>query len=82
MQTFRVVFRSFEDVREFVSASMTQRFDITVGSGAYRVDAKSLMIMFSLDYSRPLEVRADCSEAECAEFLEKTARFRVHEIWL
>ena len=77
MHTFRVEFRSFEDVRDFVFLAMTQPYDITVSCGNRTVDAKSMMVMFSLDYSRPLEVRADCSEAEFASFAEQTARFRV-----
>ena len=77
MDTFRVEFRSFEDVREFVFLAMAQPFDITVSSGSRAVDAKSLMIMFSLDYSRPLEVRGACSEAEFASFAEQAAKFRV-----
>jgi len=77
MQTFRVEFRSFEDVRDFVSLAMAQPFDITVSSGNRMVDAKSMMVMFSLDYSRPLEVRGDCSEADFAAFAEQAAKFRV-----
>lgn len=77
MHTFRVTFRSFEDVRDFVFLSMAQGFDITVSSGNRTVDAKSMMVMFSLDYSRPLEVRAECSEAEFASFAEQAAKFRV-----
>ena len=77
MHTFRVAFRSFEDVRDFVFLSMAQRFDITVSSGNRTVDAKSMMVMFSLDYSRPLEVRAECSAAEFSAFAEQAAKFRV-----
>ena len=77
MHSFRVEFRSFEDVRDFVFLSMTRPYDITVSNGNHTVDAKSLMVMFSLDYSRPLEVRADCSDADFSELLEITANFRV-----
>ena len=77
MQIFPVEFRSFEDVRDFVFLSMTQKFDISVSNGRQTVDAKSLMVMFSLDYSHPLEVRVDCSAAECSDFLEEAKRFRV-----
>lgn len=77
MHTFLVVFRSFEDVREFVSLALTQPYDITVSNGGHTVDTKSLMVMFSLDYSRPLEVRMDCSAADFAAFAERAAKFRV-----
>ena len=77
MDTFRVSFRSFEDVRDFVSLAMAQPYGITVSNGDHVVDAKSMMVMFSLDYSRPLEVRADCSDAEFLRFAELAATFRV-----
>lgn len=77
MHTFPVEFRSFEDVRDFVFLSMTQKFDISVSNGYQTVDAKSLMVMFSLDYSHPLEVRVECSDAEVSAFLGKIDRFRV-----
>ena len=75
MDTFQVVFRSFEDVRDFVSLAMAQPYDITVSNGDHTVDAKSVMVMFSLDYSRPLEVRS--SSAYLAAFAELAAKFRV-----
>ena len=77
MYTFLVAFRSFEDVREFVSLALTQPYDITVSNGSHAVDAKSLMVMFSLDYSRPLEVRLDCTAEDFAAFAERAAKFRV-----
>ena len=77
MHTFLVAFRSFEDVREFVSLALTQSYDIFVSNGSHAVDAKSLMVMFSLDYSRPLEVRLDCTAEDFAAFAERAAKFRV-----
>ena len=77
MHTFPVEFRSFEDVRDFVFLSMTRKFHVSVSNGHQTVDAKSLMVMFSLDYSHPLEVRAECSAAEFASFAEQAAKFRV-----
>ena len=77
MHTFRVEFRSFEDVRDFVFLAMAQPYDITVSNGDHTVDAKSLMVMFSLDYSRPLEVRGDCSAADFSAFAEQATKFRV-----
>ena len=77
MDTFQVAFRSFEDVRDFVSLAMTQPYDITVSNGFHTVDARSMMVMFSLDYSRPLEVRGACSQSDLAAFAELAAKFRV-----
>ena len=77
MDTFQVAFRSFEDVRDFVSLAMAQPYDITVSNGFHTVDAKSMMVMFSLDYSRPLEVRGNCTASDFAAFAECAAKFRV-----
>ena len=77
MHTFRVEFRSFEDVRDFVFLAVDQPYGITVSSGNRTVDAKSMMVMFSLDYSRSLEVRGYCTDAEFASFAEQATKFRV-----
>ena len=77
MHTFRVEFRSFEDVRDFVVLASTQPFDLSVCSGSHCVDGKSIMVMLSLDYSHPLQVNISCDQESCLQFLEETARFRV-----
>lgn len=74
---FQVAFHSFEDVREFVFLSMRKPFEITVSTPRQCVDGKSLMIMFSLDYSQPLKVGANCTEEEFLHFKEAAARFVV-----
>ncbi len=77
MTVFQVVFRSFEDVRDFVFLASAQSFDVSVSSGDNTADAKSLMVVLGLDYSQPLTVRAGGDAAECAVFLESASRFRV-----
>ena len=42
------------------------------------LDAKSLMVMFSLDYRQPLKVSTNCSEADFLRFREEAARFVVN----
>ncbi len=74
---FTVAFHSFEDVRDFVLLAVAQRFDITVSSSWQSVNGKSLMAMFSLDYSLPLKVGASCAEEEFLHFRESAARFLV-----
>ena len=74
---FTVAFHSFKDVRDFVLLACTQSFDITVSNSWQSVNAKSLMVMFSLDYSLPLKVGANCAEEEFLHFRESAARFLV-----
>jgi len=77
MHTFEVAFHSFEDVRDFVFLASARPYDIHVCSGNHCVDAKSMMVMLSLDYSRPLRVMASCDQEEFPRLLEAAARFRV-----
>lgn len=47
---------SIEKVKEFVNAVSKLEHNIDLVSGRYRVDAKSLLGVFSLDLSRPIQV--------------------------
>lgn len=58
----KVKFHKVEEVQNFSAKAGTMESDITIHSGnRYIIDGKSLMGLFSLDLSSPLEV----------EFLEK-----------
>ena len=60
MQEFHIALKSFQELQEFVALATVQPFRVLVGNDAQQVNAKSFMGMVSLDYSRPLLVRADC----------------------
>ena len=77
MQQFDVVFRSFQDVQDFVFLAIAQPFGIFVSNDWQKVSAKSLMMMFSLDYTRPLKVSAVCTPEEFRPFQEAALRFQV-----
>ena len=77
MHGFRVVFRSFEDVRDFVFLASAQSFDVTVFSGGSHADGKSLMVMLGLDYSQPLWVQCSCGQEQTYAFAEAAQKFRV-----
>ena len=65
MKQFDIVLHSFQDVQDFVEIATIQPFRVLVGNDRARVNAKSFMGMFSLDYSQPIPVRAACSDEEC-----------------
>ena len=75
MKQFDIVLNSFVDVQEFVELATVQPFRILVGNDRTRVSAKSFMGMFSVDYTQPVHVRADCTEEECTQFKLAAARF-------
>lgn len=54
---FEINICSFQQVQDFVSLACEQTFDIRVGNDRQHINGKDLMGMFSLDFSRPLQVR-------------------------
>ncbi len=53
-----------EDVKKFVNIANSYDCDIFIISGHYKIDAKSIMSIFSLDLTKPVElVIENCSES-------------------
>ena len=75
MKAFEVRLTSINDVKQFVNSACTQSFDIDLISGRYIIDAKSLLGVFSLDFSSPVTLRIDAPEAD--ELLGEIERFIV-----
>ena len=75
MKQFDIRLHSFQDVQEFVEIATVQPFRVLVGNQQVLVNAKSFMGMFSVDYSQPVHVRADCTEEENHRFQTAVARF-------
>ena len=68
---------SVQDVQEFVALATTQPFPVQVGNTGHKVNAKSFMEMFCLDFTRPMTAAADCCQAEFDCFCQAADRFRV-----
>ena len=68
MQEFHMEINSFRQVQDFVRLAAEQPFEIRVGNDHQRINGKDLMGMFSLDYSRPVCVSADCGQDIFAAF--------------
>lgn len=60
MQKINIALHSFKEVQEFITLATVQPFAILVGNDAQQVNGKSFIGMVSLDYSRPVQVQADC----------------------
>ncbi|MCL2223800.1 MAG: HPr family phosphocarrier protein [Defluviitaleaceae bacterium] len=56
MQTVNVVLDTVDKVKGFVNTVAPLEGDIDLGSDRYVVDAKSIMGIFSLDLSKPLQL--------------------------
>ena len=75
MQEFSIEIHSFQEVRDFVSLATVQPFRVLVGNDRRRVNGKSFMGMFSLDYSGDLKVTVTCTDEQWAQFSQETKRF-------
>ncbi len=75
MSKTTVSLQAINDVKEFVNIVMRYDFDIDLVSGRYAVDAKSIMGIFSLDLSKPIELNAHTDDAE--DFLKAIEKFIV-----
>ncbi len=56
MKTCNILLSSINDVKNFVNLVSRFDYDIDLTSGRYKVDAKSIMGIFSLDLSKPIAV--------------------------
>ena len=56
MKTVQISLNSIDKVKSFVNTITQFEFDFDLVSGRYVIDAKSIMGIFSLDLSKPIEL--------------------------
>ena len=69
MKTVQISLNSIGKVKSFVNAITQFDFDFDLISGRYVIDAKSIMGIFSLDLSKPIEL-AIHTETNLDEIME------------
>ena len=62
MKTVKICLNSIEKVKSFVNAIKRSDVDIDLVSGRYVIDAKSIMGIFSLDLSKPIDLNIHANE--------------------
>lgn len=67
----KILINTVQKVKKFCSLSQRFMHDIDVTSDRYKVDGKSIMGLFSLDLSKPINVNVHCDDVEMAERLFK-----------
>ena len=80
MKTVQISLNSIDKVKAFVNAITQFEFDFDLISGRYVIDAKSVMGIFSLDLSKPVEIvihNESADEAKVDEFLKEIDEFIV-----
>ena len=71
MKTVTITLNSIDKVKNFVNDITRFRSDFDLVSGRYVIDAKSIMGIFSLDISKPIELDIHVTdEAEAGEILK------------
>ena len=66
-----------QDVLDFVTLATARPFPISVGDRRHRVNGKSFMEMFCLDFNQPLRVVAQCSDEELEALCDDARKFLV-----
>ncbi len=62
MKTVKISLNSIDKVKSFVNTISQYSFDFDLISGRYVIDAKSIMGIFSLDLSKPIDLAIHAEE--------------------
>lgn len=71
----KVKIDSVLDAKQFVGICNSVDFDVELVANPYVIDAKSIMGIFSLDLTKPIDLQANCEDSD--EFVEKISSFIV-----
>ncbi len=64
MKKTTVMLDSISAVKNFVNIVTAYDYEVDLASGRYAVDAKSIMGIFSLDLSKPIQLTAHTDDAD------------------
>jgi phosphotransferase system HPr-like phosphotransfer protein len=75
MKKTNVMLDSISAVKKFVNIVSKYDYEVDLASGRYAVDAKSIMGIFSLDLSKPIQLTAHTDDAD--KFFTEIAKYIV-----
>lgn len=78
MKTVQISLNSIDKVKSFVNLITKFNYDFDLISGRYVIDAKSIMGIFSLDLSKPIQLNIHMEEDD-AEVMKALEPFLVTE---
>lgn len=58
----KIYLNTVEKIKLFSTLAVLFKGDITLKSGRYNIDGKSILGIFSLDLTKPVEVEIDCED--------------------
>lgn len=70
MKTVQISLNSINKVKSFVNEITKFDNDFDLVSGRYVIDAKSIMGIFSLDLSKPIDLNIHATEADIENILD------------
>lgn len=77
MTEVKIKLGSIDKVKDFVNVISKFDCDFDLVSGRYVIDAKSIMGIFSLDLSQPIDLHIHATEANEAEILQAIDEYTV-----
>ena len=77
MQTIQISLNSIDKVKSFVGAISKFDSDFDLVSGRYVIDAKSIMGIFSLDLSKPIDLNIHADGTELETILEALKDYQI-----
>ena len=79
MREFAIQLRSVQEVQEFVDLATTKPFVVHVCDDCRRVNGKSFMEMFCLNFGGLLTVQSEGYDWEVDQFLREVRRFLANQ---
>lgn len=83
MTKVKILLDSIDKVKNFVNTLIKFDCDFDISSSRYTIDAKSIMGIFSLDLSKPIELTFElgekCDSGLVAEYIEQIKEFMIHD---
>ncbi len=73
MKKVQIMFNTFDDVKNFVNIVSHCDYDVDLQSGRYSIDAKSIMGIFSLNLSKPIDMIIHSDN--CDDFLAEVSSY-------
>ena len=71
MKQFEIELPLISDIKDFVNIVSRQSYNVEAVSGRYKVDAKSIMGLFSLDLSKSIKINAYTNDDKIKEELNR-----------
>ena len=71
MKQFHIMLGSVSDVPDFVRSASMRQFNVEAILDTERVDAKSIMGLFTLDLRKPLLIEVDGGDEQVDDFMEE-----------